>query len=97
MCPTVRIVNGPSAHGVALDNAYDRTHLIDMKTDGKMYTTIAVDPAAQLPATRGRWTAVYRGRGTPRERIVGWLEVFQARGRDVWVTVPDSSRWITVA
>lgn len=47
----------------------------------------------RLPATRGRWIPVYRGKGTNSQRITGWLEVFRARGRDVWVTVPDSSRF----
>lgn len=46
-----------------------------------------------LPRTSGRWSPMIRERGTPRQHVVGWLEVFQTR-KGLWVSVPGSSRFV---
>ncbi len=46
-----------------------------------------------LPRSTGRWKPLVSGLGTPDECIVGWVEVFRARGGR-WVSVPGSSRFV---
>jgi hypothetical protein len=47
-----------------------------------------------LPATRGRWSPIVKGRTAPR--VVAYIEVFRTRG-DAWVTIPGTSRFVEVS
>lgn len=46
-----------------------------------------------LPATKGEWRPIVQGKGTPTERVTGWLEVFRTAGGER-VSIPGASRYL---
>lgn len=59
---------------------------LDITKENDDYRTMTTPPD-----TTGKWIALKRGKGTTREIVVGYLEVFRAHG-GMWVTIPGKSR-----